>query len=402
MSASGGGDIVHGAGLPSPRWWRRYRDIPLIILAVLSLIAALVGWVTQYRLDEAAAQPAAFAPAPGADDGTFAACGPEAAVPDEQPWIDDAAASEQVWAANADSLDEPVVLGQDGWAFYNDQVEESFSQAVGRRYLTVGEVGAWHDYFSTLAEALDAQGIEFSIQIIPSASTIYPEQLPEWTAGIVGSTPLDQFLAASSDLPVVDFRHDLRAAAASDAVFTPVNSHWTDWGGYVAWETYAACRDATNAADTPFWVPAIDAVESTRVYNEYAAYGVPDAEPAWTVPDFAEDFADVEVVAADGSKVTIDGSKPMDYALLPASTTTEAAKTSAEALILRDSMGNALTPYWGQEFAKTRQELHRYDDWSTPPNYRALVDQYQPDIVIVQLAERHLVNAPPAGVGTGY
>ena len=67
MSGTGGADIVHGAGLPSPRWWRRYRDIPLVILTVLSLIAAVVGWITQYRLDAAAAQPAAGAPAPGTE-----------------------------------------------------------------------------------------------------------------------------------------------------------------------------------------------------------------------------------------------------------------------------------------------------------------------------------------------
>ena len=69
---------------------------------------------------------------------------------------------------------------------------------------------------------------------------------------------------------------------------------------------------------------------------------------------------------------------------------------------MRDSMGNALTPYWGQAYAKTWQIQHRYDDWSNPPNYRALVDQYQPDVVIVQLAERHLVNAPQDGITTGY
>ncbi len=82
---------------------------------------------------------------------------------------------------------------------------KNFSQALGRRYLTVAEVTAWHDYFSTLDSALSDQGIELSIQISPSASSVYPEQLPEWTDGIVGSTPMDQFLTASPDLPIVDF-----------------------------------------------------------------------------------------------------------------------------------------------------------------------------------------------------
>jgi hypothetical protein len=402
VSGSGHGDVVHGAALPSPRWWRRYRDIPLVVLTILSVAAAVVGWVTQYRIDSAGSAPAAVAPTEGAADESAAVCRPEIPAPADQPWIGDDAEAAAVWEANADLLAEPVVRGEDGWVFYNDQVEENFSQAVGRRYLTVSEVTAWHDYFSTLEAALAEQDIDLSIQISPSATSVYPEQLPEWTDPIVGSTPLDQFLAASPDLPIVDFRSDLRAAAEDDAVYTPVNSHWTDWGGYVAWQTVAACHDATDPDAEPLWVPAVDGVESTQVYNEYAAYGVPDAEPAWTTPRYAEEFADVEVTASDGTTTTADGQTQVDLSKLPASTTTEDAQTDQHALILRDSMGNALTPFWGQTYAQTWQIQHRYDDWSNPPNYRALVDQYQPDVVIVQLAERHLVNAPAAGVTAGY
>jgi hypothetical protein len=403
VSGTGGADIVHGAGLPSPRWWRRYRDIPLVILAVLSVVAAVVGWVTQYRLDSAAAQPAAVAPTPGAPQSDAdGACRAPLPQPATQPWIGSGGAAEAAWQENSAQLANPVVLGRDGWAFYNDQIEENFSQAVGRRYLTIAEVTAWHDYFSTLETALADQGIELSIQISPSASSVYPEQLPEWTDGIVGSTPMDQFLAASPDLPIVDFRHDLRAAAETDAVYTPVNSHWTDWGGYVAWQTYAACHDATYPTADPVWIPAVAGVDSTGIYNEYAGYGVPDAEPAWTVPDFSEAFAEVSVTAGDGETSVVDGEATVALEALPASTVTDGARSMRQALILRDSMGSALSPYWGQEYAKTWQIQHRYDDWSNPPNYRALVDQYKPDVVIVQLAERHLVNSPKTGIGTGY
>ena len=88
MTATGP-DIVHGAQIPTPRWWRRYRDIPLIILAILSLAAALVGWVTQYRIDAAGGAPAVPTPTPSAiDAATAAACRPEIPAPEVQPWID--------------------------------------------------------------------------------------------------------------------------------------------------------------------------------------------------------------------------------------------------------------------------------------------------------------------------
>ena len=92
----------------------------------------------------------------------------------------------------------------------------------------------------------------------------------------------------------------------------------------------------------------------------------------------------------------------IDLSRLPASTVTADAWSPQTALILRDSMGNALSGLWAQQYAKTWQIQHRYDDWSSPPNYQSLVDQYKPDVVIVQLAERHLINAPAPGVGPGY
>ncbi|GAA3030740.1 alginate O-acetyltransferase AlgX-related protein [Microbacterium dextranolyticum] len=401
MSASGGGDVVHGAGAPTPRWWKPFRDVPLVVLAVLSLVAALVGWYTQASLDRAASQIAPVTPT-ATPDAVAQVCRPAVTPPGDEPWIDRRDESESVWKDHAAELGDPVVRGQDGWAFYNDQVEQNFSQAVGRRLLTASQVTAWHDYFRKLAGALAAQGIELSIQITPSASSVYPEKLPEWAAALRGSTPLDQLLAASPDLPIVDFRHDLREAAQHDAVFTPVNSHWTDWGGYVGWQTYARCHAVTYPGAAPIVVPPVDGVRTGGIYNEYASSGVPDAEPAWDAPRFSQQLAPVTVTDGSSATSTSEGGKAVDLSKLPASTETAGAWSTQKALILRDSMGNALSGLWAQQYAQTWQIQHRYDDWSNPPNYRSLVEQDHPDVVIVQLAERHLVNAPAVGVGPGY
>ncbi len=403
MSGSGGGDIVHGAGVPSPRWWRPFRDAPLILLTVASLVAALVGWTVQANLDRAAAEVAPVVPSTAPTDSAVAdACRPGLPAPSDEPWIGDDAAAQQAWDAHAGELTGQVVLGQDGWAFYNDQVEENFSQAIGRRLLTAAEAASWHDYFTPLSDALAEQGVELSIQITPSASSVYPEKLPEWAADLRGSTPLDQFLLASPDLPIVDFRADLRSAATDNAVFTPVNSHWTDWGGYVGWQSFARCHAATSPDAPAVVVPPVDGVDSDGIFNEYAAYGVPDAGPEWTTPVFADAMAPVEVTDGESNTLTSDGGEALDLSRLPASTVTDGSWSDQTALILRDSMGNALSGLWAQQYAQTWQIQHRYDDWSNPPNYRALVEQYEPDVVIIQIAERHLINAPAAGVTAGY
>lgn len=400
MSASG---QIHGAQLASPRWWRPFRNVPLVLLAVLSLVAAVVGWVTQARLDVEGAAPAAVTEPAGEDaagaDPVAAACRAPLPAPEDEPWLAGDGAAEEQWQQHADELSGAVVTGRDGWAFYNDQVEQNFSQAVGRRLLTSAEVDAWVDYFAALDEGLRERGIDLLIAVTPSATSVYPEQLPAWTDGLTGSTPLDQLLVAAGDLPFVDFRADLRAAAADAAVYTPVNSHWTDWGGYVGWQTLAACHDVRYPDAEPFVVPMTTDVAETVEYNEYTAFGVPDTGEAWTVPVYAQQPATARVTDAAGVVTEVTGETPLDLGALPASTATADAASDASALILRDSMGNALSPLWQQQFAETVQIQHRYDDWSSPPNYRVLVEEHDPDVVIVQLAERHLVNAPalPSG-----
>ncbi len=396
MTASGPELPTPGTEIPSPPWWRPFKNVPLIMLAVASLVAAVVGWTASAVIAQENAKPASTVPVGDALGG--AQCRPAVPAPDAEPWIDGDGSAEQVWD---DAIDPsaPVVAGRDGWAFYNDQIEENFSQGLGRRYLTVGEASAWRDYFGDLADGLAAQDIELVIQITPSATSIYPDMLPEWADGLRGSTPLDQLLASAPGIPVVDARAALLDAAQDDAVFTPVNSHWTDWGGYIGWQAFADCREALWGSTSA--VPAVDGVESDGVFNEFAQYGVADATPEWTSPVFAEALPRVTVTTPAGTEER-DGDRVVDLSDLPAETANPQAHSTQTALILRDSMGNALSPFWANEFAVTHQLQHRYDDWSSPPNYRSLVEQYRPDIVIVQLAERHLVNAPAPGVTAGF
>ncbi|MEV4735670.1 MULTISPECIES: alginate O-acetyltransferase AlgX-related protein [unclassified Microbacterium] len=391
---------VHGAQIPSPVWWRRYRNIPLAILTVLSLVAAIVGWTVQHQLDSSNN---AAAPVPGSGetsvDGAMAACRQPVDLPSQNPWVDDPAGAEAAWKAQADQLAGPVIEGRDGWYFYNDQIEQNFSQAIGRRLLTVSELSKWTDYFTSIDEALEDQGIELSIQITPSATSVYPEKLPEWAEELRGPTPLDQLLLATPDLPIVDFRADLRTAAADDAVYTPVNSHWTDWGGYIGWQTFAACHAELYPDNPPVVVPAVTGTKDTGTFNEYAQYGVADTTPSWNAPVFAETLPEVKVVDNKEETKVVSGTTPVDLLALPATTLNDASASPQKALILRDSMGGALSPFWNQQYAQTWQLQHRYDDWSNPPNYASLVNQYKPDVVIIQLAERHLVNAPPGTSG---
>lgn len=393
------GNPIHGADLPTPAWWRRFRNVPLIMLTVLSVAAAVIGWTAQYRLD-AANNAVAEVPTAGQGNATDAdACRVPVDLPPQSPWTDDPESAEAAWASRADELSGPVVEGEDGWVFYNDQIQQNFSQALGRRLLTVAELDRWQEYFATVDSALSKEGIEFVIMVAPSTTSVYPEMLPEWARELRGATPLDQFLLSAPELPIVDFRADLREAAVENAVYTPVNSHWTDWGGYVGWQTYAECYGALYPDSPPVNVPAVTGVEDTGVFNEYSQYGIADALPAWNAPVYEAELPEVTVIDNKQETKVVSGTTPVDLLALPATTMNDQSASDQTALILRDSMGGPLSSLWNQQYAQTWQIQHRYDDWSNPPNYASLIAQYEPDVVIVEFAERHLVNAPSATSG---
>ena len=291
-------------------------------------------------------------------DAAAAVCRPAVARPATEPWIDWTAQPQQLRGqANADAAGRALSCadGTDGRSTTTRSRRTSRRRSDGATSPSARST-AWHDYFAPSRSALAEQGIELTIQITPSVTSVYPQQLPEWTDGIVGSTPLDQFLAASPDLPIVDFRHDLRAASRDERRLHAGQQSLDRLGRLhrVADLRATATTRCTRTADA-VWVPAVDGVESSGVFNEYAAYGVPDAEPAWTAPDLSRSHsAQVPLTASDGSTTTVTaGRRTVDLSKLPASTRDRRTpRLIRTALILRDSMGNALSPFWGQEYAQ--------------------------------------------------
>ena len=139
------------------------------------------------------------------------------------------------------------IRDRDGWVFWSDYQWENFSQALGRRTLSDREMSAWATAFGQLRDDLAADGIPLVILIAPAKWDAYPDKLPSWASELRGATTLDRIRLAHPDLPIVDVRAALSRARTGTAerpganTYEPNNSHWTDYGGFVAWETLARC-----------------------------------------------------------------------------------------------------------------------------------------------------------------
>lgn len=375
------------------------RYIPLALLALVSVASLIVGGQVG-AAEERHIVPTPAPPPTG--DTTAELCRPAVAPAAQEPWLAGDGSAETIWQQHADEVAKDYLVGPDGWIFWSDKIEWYASQAVGRTTLSSAQVDQWLSYWRSLRDGLAADGVELSIVVTPSTSSVYPEELPEWMQQVRGSTILDQVLADpdSYDLPLIDLRQHLIDQKSEDVhLFSWSNSHWTDYGGYVGWQQIAPCMNALHPDGPELRVPEVTGYRITGDFNEWASYGVASPGADWSAPVFGEALEDVELTDKDGATRTISGDTPLDASWLPASTSVANSWTGKSALILRDSMGGAISPYWDQAYSTTHQIYHQYAGYDSFPRYRELVAQYHPDVVILQFAERHLVNPPPPGAG---
>lgn len=400
MTASSGADVREQGVRPVARL-RGLRYVPLAMLVIIALVLTVVGFVTKRQLQ--AAWDAEAAPVQLPDEVAASAlpelCTPDVEQPEAQPWLsgDEAtiAAATEVWQAHAAEIAQPWIQGQDDMVFWSDLQALNMSQAAGIRVLSQDEIDAWASFLGTLEADLDAEGIELFVSIAPAKWDVHPELLPEWMQEIRGSGPLDQLLALHPELPWIDVRQTLRDANATAPTFPDTNSHWTDYGAAVAWQQMAACMAASSPELAALQAPEIVDTVAQEPSNEFASYGVPASED-FVGPVLAEPLGPIELTAADGTTTTQDGSQNVGFDPLPATTANAAGQLDMTALVLRDSMGTALAPYWQDAFAETVQVRHNVDAPSTIPDIGALVDEHQPQVVILEIAQRHLTFPPPA------
>ena len=282
-----------------------------------------------------------------------------------------------------------AVQGRDGYLFFGDDFMSNFAQAIGRRYYSPQEVASTTATIESERSWLKTRKIAMEFIVAPAKWSIYPDKLPAWSDGQSLQHIVDQLLA-NDPRSVMDLRPDLAAARGSHQTYSKKNSHWTPYGGYVAFKSIAAHLKASYPQLGTIHVPTLSSVTTVNEQNEFTSLTKDPGPNDWTVPHFSPGLPGYDVVLANGTRAPQAPGTSLDITQAPVQTASATAGNTHRALILADSTVTSLSPYLAAGFASTMIVRHFIDNPDQAPSIPALVESYHPDIVLTITTERNL------------
>tara|TARA_R110002124_G_scaffold16165_5_gene69435 strand:- start:1301 stop:2548 length:1248 start_codon:yes stop_codon:yes gene_type:complete len=300
------------------------------------------------------------------------------------------------------------VAGKDDWVFFsNDATTEVLR---GARPLEQNDLAAFRANMRRTQQQLGDIGILFLYFAVPEKQSIYPEYLPGRIEQ-VGPSHLDQVSTAeASSHYYVDVKSVLLAAKTGEAgkgrmLYHELDSHWTCWGAYLAYRAIVE----QGLLSTDVSVPLVK--EQEIAYRNLSSFNKTDylSLDFWTTPvtslsprDTAYECllekdarVQMQVVKTGTVLPYINGEQYPPEASYPDTdvlfqnwhAVNRNPRVSLKALVVRDSFASRLTPYLNRTFSEV---LYVHYLPIRRGTLRVAIEEFQPDVVIYEFAERQL------------
>lgn len=265
---------------------------------------------------------------------------------------------------------EQVIVGRDDFLFFN----ETTADFIGTAPMTDEAIEKTAVALKNLQKQAEEKGADFLFVCAPNKNTIYGAKMPLRYQKSTTPTNLDRLYDAldKQGVAYVDLRPELLEAGKNELVYHRRDTHWNGVGAALAF----------SRVSEYFGVSMSDLTERGPVAVQNFA-GDLDALlfPGRVLydQDITYDFNGLYIF-------TSAYSTPMDIVI------TARGGGEKKLLMFRDSFANAWIPYAASTFSEIRLER------ATP--YRTeYLDSFEPDCVVVEIAERNLYTLPDA-IGT--
>lgn len=256
-----------------------------------------------------------------------------------------------------------VIVGKEDFLFFSDTLD----CYLGKNMMSEEELSRAAETLLHIQNTAEASDAEFLFVCAPNKNTVYGNMMPDRYHRNEKATELDLFYEKLDTLGVnyTDLRCVLADAAKNSLVYHKRDSHWNGLGAMTAFSAVCDSIGKTMpdlSGRGPIAVHDFEGDLDALLFPGKVRYD----------DDVTYDF--------DGLYIyTSAFATPMDI------TITTRGGGDGRLLMYRDSFANALLPYAASTFSEVRFER-------TTPYNTELIDSFDADFVIVEIAERNLGN----------
>ena len=263
-----------------------------------------------------------------------------------------------------------VVVGEDGWLFYNNyDAENPIDDILGRTEFSPEEIRTIEKNLNEAGESSDEKGMTFIFLLAPNKESIYREQLPDYLRDIaVDRTRADALINEidPGKSIVVYPKDDLIREKGNRQLYYKYDTHWNKLGAYVGFRSLCQTTgislpelsELTVHKEEGYPKDLADLAGIGNRYNDDAEYVIDDFRTEVTVKK--ESVGSIAVYTSD-------------------------ADTDKTVLFVHDSFYRSMVDYLPKVFTRVISVDRDYSDLYSVQEY---IDEYQPDIVIMEVVER--------------
>lgn len=260
------------------------------------------------------------------------------------------------------STSRDVIVGKDGWLFYNKISDgDPVSCYKGTNLFTDKELKQIADNLVKSAAALEAEGREFVLFIVPNKERIYPEFMPDYfgaPADEYAVKQLIEYLEENTDINVV-YAYDALMSHKNEGeireLFYKGDTHWRHYGAYIG------SKELLNAVGR-------DIPDSLSVKLEEFELTHDDNDLSMLL--HLEQFQKEPIYIIPGTEHA----------------NTDPGGPEGRCYVMMDSLYNFMQGYVASQFEDHLCEITSY----SIPDQSARIREYDPDVVVMELGERHI------------
>lgn len=276
-----------------------------------------------------------------------------------------------------------VVIGKNNWLYYSGYQNLDLYQQV--LPFSQDDLKQIQDNLELTQAWLSARNIQIVVVIVPEKETIYPEYLPEHIPVIGEISQIDQlldYMSGKNDLSIIDLRTSVLERKKTYQSFYLTDTHWNEMGCQAGYEEIMREIAKKYPQLQPHTLSDFD-LTTNQIQGDLLRFiGQVDQLETNPLSLTSKSPSRAQLVASDDgywSKLVVnDPSLP-------------------RLLMFRDSFGYCLMPFLAEHFSVSLFQ------WAWPPTSnivvdQGLVEQLDPDIVIIEIAERYIsLRLLPAG-----